>query len=68
MIGHQLTLIRREVWEHRSIWITPAAIAIIVTLGVIAMIMFASGFAKELDVAIFSAHRTLPVRAIARPS
>ncbi len=55
MIGHQLTLIKRELWEHRSIFITPAAIAVIVTLGVLAMLMFASGFAKELDVAIFSA-------------
>ena len=55
MIGRQLTLIRRELWEHRSIWVTPAAIAVIVTLGVLAMLMFASGFAQELDVAIFGA-------------
>ena len=55
MIGHQLALIRREIWEHRSIYITPAAIALIVTLGVLAMLMFVSGFAKELDVAIFGA-------------
>jgi ABC-2 type transport system permease protein len=55
MIGHQLALIRRELWEHRAIYVTPAAIAVIVTLGVLAMLTLTSGFAKELDLAIFSA-------------
>ena len=32
MIGHQLALIRREIWEHRSIYVTPIAIAVIVSL------------------------------------
>lgn len=55
MIRHQLALIRRELWEHRAIYVTPAAIAVIVTLGVLAMLTLTSGFAKELDLAIFSA-------------
>jgi ABC-2 type transport system permease protein len=55
MIKHQVALIKREFWEHRSIYITPVAIATIVTLGTLAALMFASGFAKELDVAIFGA-------------
>ncbi|MEL7187019.1 MAG: hypothetical protein AAFN50_11400 [Pseudomonadota bacterium] len=55
MIAHQLILLRRELWEHRSIFITPGAIGIIVTLSVLTMLMFASGFAKELDMAIFGA-------------
>jgi len=55
MIGHQLALIKREIWEHRSIYVTPMAIATIVSLSVLAMLVFASGFAKELDVAIFGA-------------
>lgn len=55
MIGNQLALIKRELWEHRAIYVTPAAIAVIVTLGVLATLMFASGFAKELDLAIFGA-------------
>lgn len=55
MISNQLALIRREIWEHRSIYVTPAAIASIVSLSVLAMLVFASGFAKELDVAIFGA-------------
>lgn len=55
MIKHQMALLKREIWEHRSIFVTPIAIASIVTLGVLAMLMFASGFAAELDVAIFGA-------------
>jgi len=55
MIGHHIALLKREVWEHRSIYVTPVAIATIVTLGVLAMIVFVSGFAKELDIAIFGA-------------
>jgi ABC-2 type transport system permease protein len=55
MIGNQLALIKRELWEHRSIYVTPLAVASIVTLSVLAMLVFASGFAKELDLAIFGA-------------
>ena len=46
MIAHQLTLVRRELWEHRSIWVTPVAIGVVVSLLVMAMLVFASGFAK----------------------
>ncbi len=53
MITHQLALVKREIWEHRSIFVTPIAIAIIVTLGVLAMVVFVSGFAEELHLAIF---------------
>ena len=55
MKGQLLALLKREVWEHRSIYVTPVAIASIVTLGTLAMLMFAGGFAKELDIAIFGA-------------
>lgn len=55
MISNQLALIKREIWEHRSIYVTPVVIAIIVTLSTLATLMFASGFAEELDVAIFGA-------------
>ncbi len=55
MIAHQIALLKREIWEHRSIVVTPAAIACIVTLGLMAMLVFASGFAAELDIAIFGA-------------
>ncbi len=55
MINHYLALMKREFWEHRSIWVTPAAIASVVTLGTLTALMFAGEFAKELDVAIFGA-------------
>jgi len=55
MITHQIALLKREIWEHRSIYVTPLAITSIVTLGVLAMLVFASGFAAELDIAIFGA-------------
>ena len=55
MIGHLTALLKREIWEHRSIYVTPVAIASIVTLGTLAALVFAGGFAKELDLAIFGA-------------
>ena len=55
MISHYMALMKRELWEHRSIWVTPAAIASIVTLGTVTALAFAGNFAKELDVAIFGA-------------
>ena len=55
MIGQLTALLKREIWEHRSIYVTPLAIASIVTLGTLAALVFAGGFAKELDLAIFGA-------------
>jgi ABC-2 type transport system permease protein len=55
MINHYLALIRRELWEHRSMWITPVAIASIITLGTLTGLMFVGDFAHELNVAFFSA-------------
>lgn len=55
MIGHQLALIRREIWEHRSIYVTPIAIAVIVSLISLAGMVTVSAFDKEVHVALFSA-------------
>ncbi len=55
MIGHFIALMKREFWEHRSIWVTPVAIASVVTLGTLTALAFAGEFAQELDVAIFGA-------------
>ncbi|HSN52130.1 MAG TPA: hypothetical protein VLS87_06330, partial [Woeseiaceae bacterium] len=55
MIGHQLALIRREIWEHRAIYVTPIAIAVIVSLVSLAGMVTVSAFDKELNVALFSA-------------
>jgi ABC-2 type transport system permease protein len=55
MIGHQLALIRREIWEHRSIYITPIAIAVIVSLVSLAGMVTVSAFDKEVNIALFGA-------------
>jgi ABC-2 type transport system permease protein len=56
MIGHYVALIRRELWEHRSIYVTPLVIASIVTLGTLTALVFVGGeFREELDFAIFGA-------------
>jgi len=46
MITTQLALLRREVWEHRSIWITPAAVATITTLLAVAMVLAVAAFGE----------------------
>jgi ABC-2 type transport system permease protein len=55
MIGHQLALIRREIWEHRAIYVTPIAIAVIVSLISLAGMVTVSAFDKEVNLALFSA-------------
>jgi len=49
MISNQLALVRRELWEHRSIWITPAAVATITTLLAIAMVIAVAAFGEVLN-------------------
>ncbi len=55
MINHYMALIKREFWEHRSIWVTPTAIASIIMLGTLTALMFVGDFSKELNLAFFSA-------------
>ena len=55
MIGHYIALIKRELWEHRSIFVTPIAIASIVTLGTLTALVFVGEFQQELNLAIFGA-------------
>ena len=55
MINHYMALIKREFWEHRSIWVTPVAIASIIILGTLTALMFVGDFSKELNLAFFSA-------------
>ncbi len=49
MIGHQVALIKREIWEHRSIWITPAAVAFVLTFLAIAMLIRAAAFGEAFN-------------------
>jgi ABC-2 type transport system permease protein len=49
MIGHQIALIKREVWEHRSIWITPAAVAFVLSFLAIAMVIMVAAFGEAIN-------------------
>ena len=49
MINQQLALVRRELWEHRSIWVTPAAVATVVTLLAIAMVVAIAAFGEAMN-------------------
>jgi ABC-2 type transport system permease protein len=55
MIGNQIGLIRRELWEHRSIYVAPIAVAIIMSLVSIAGMVTASAFNHEVNMAILGA-------------
>lgn len=55
MISHQLALIKREVWEHRSIYVTPAAIAVVIALTMLTGQVSISGFDEIVDLAIVGA-------------
>ena len=55
MITNQLALVRRELWEHRSIFVTPAAVALVMSLIVLTAYVAASGFGEAVDIGIITA-------------
>ncbi len=55
MIGNQLALIERELWEHRAIYITPLVIAVVMSLMSLTGQVTISAFGHEVDLAIFGA-------------
>jgi ABC-2 type transport system permease protein len=55
MIGHQVALIKREIWEHRSIYITPLAIAVVLILMTLLGLVTASAFDRHVDLATLAA-------------
>ncbi|NOX70133.1 MAG: hypothetical protein GXP15_13165 [Gammaproteobacteria bacterium] len=55
MIQTQIALIRRELWEHRAIYIAPIVIAVIVSLMLITGQVAVSSFDQALDIAILGA-------------
>ena len=60
MIGHQIALIKREIWEHRSIYITPAAIAVIMLLLALTGQVAISALGAPVDLAMMSANELPP--------
>jgi len=55
MITHQLALVRREIWEHRSLYITPAVVGLIMILTLFTAFVFASGYQEIVDLGIVGA-------------
>jgi ABC-2 type transport system permease protein len=55
MITNQLALVRRELWEHRSIYITPAVVGLVMILTLLTAFVFASGYQEIVDIGIVGA-------------
>lgn len=52
MIRAQLALLQRELWEHRSLYVTPAVIALLASLATITGQATVSVFSEAVDIAI----------------
>jgi len=52
MIANQVALLKRELWEHRSLYVTPAVIALLVALGTVTGQATFSAFDQAVDIAM----------------
>lgn len=55
MIQTQVALIKREIWEHRSLYVVPLVLAFLVTLTSITGQVAVSSFGQQVDLAILGA-------------
>lgn len=55
MIANQIPLIRRELWEHRSIFVTPGVIGLIMSLGIFVTKGMLGAHTVEVDIGIATA-------------
>jgi ABC-2 type transport system permease protein len=55
MIPNQLALVRREVWEHRSLYVTPVVVGLVMVLTLLTAFVFASGYQEIVDIGIVGA-------------
>jgi len=55
MIANQPALVRRELWEHRSLYVTPAVVALVMMLAILTAFVFASGYQEIVDMGIVGA-------------
>ncbi|MEM8817635.1 MAG: hypothetical protein AAGE85_17580 [Pseudomonadota bacterium] len=55
MIANQMALLKREFWEHRSIWVAPAAIAFVSVLLTATGLVIGSNFKEVVNLAIVGA-------------
>ena len=55
MIGNLQALVKRELWEHRSIIVTPVAIAVVLSLLTVLAFVSAAAFGSHVDLAVLTA-------------
>ena len=55
MIQTQLALLRRELWEHRSIYVAPAVLVLVVCLMFTTGQVAISSLEQEIDLALLGA-------------
>lgn len=55
MIRNQVALVKREIWEHRSIYVTPISVLIVMSLLSIAGLVTVSAFDNEVRLALMGA-------------
>jgi len=55
MILHQLALVKREIWEHRSLYVTPAVVGLVLVLLALTALVFASDYQELVDIFIVGA-------------
>lgn len=61
MIQHQIALVRREIWEHRSVYLTPLAIAVLMVLAPLTGQVAISAYGSTVDLAMMGAHELDPL-------
>ena len=59
MMFNQPALMLRELWEHRSIYVTPAVVALVMTLLILTGFVFASGYHSAVDIGILAGQNML---------
>lgn len=55
MIPHQFALVKREIWEHRSLYVTPAVVGLVLVLLALTALVFASDYQELVDIFIVGA-------------
>lgn len=60
MIGNQLALVKRELWEHRAVYITPIAIGVVMLLLSITGQVAVSALGAPVDLAMMGANDLPP--------
>lgn len=61
MIQHQIALIRREIWEHRAVYLTPLAIAVLMVLAPLTGQVAISAYGSAVDIAMMGANELDPL-------